>query len=437
MMKKVLRILTAVTFLLTSFTGTLWAQRIDIDVVGGKALFPIAIAPFKSPDNKQDSSRAPQDLRNTISQDLTFTGLFKILDSASYLEDLSAESISSNKIDFQSWSVIGAQGLVTGIFRAQGKQVILEVRLFDVTQGQFLVGRRYVGDQETIRRIAHKASNLIYSALTGEEGIFETKIAFVKNESVQKELYLMDYDGYNAKRFSFHGSISLSPEWSPNGGAITFTSYKNGRGCLYLKEYASRQEKLISQYPDLNVTAAWAPDAKEIALTLSKDGNPEIYLIGLDGKVTRRLTNNWGIDVSPVWSPDGQKIAFVSDRSGSPQVFTMNRDGSQIQRITYNGNYNSDPDWSPRGDKIVYSSRRGGGFQVCTMNPDGSQDIQLTWEGNNECPKWSPNGRHITFMSSRAGGKQIYSMLADGTIVRQLTTSGTNNSPDWSPQLPY
>lgn len=436
-MKKTLVTLMAGIIFAASLDAAAWASRIDVDVVGGAALFPIAIVPFKNLDEKPETATTSRSVEQTITQDLTFSGLFKVLDPAGFLDDPAAAGGTSDKINFAAWTTIGAQGLLTGTCRNQGKQIVLEVRLFDVQMGQFLVGRRYVGELATLRQIGHKISNLIYAALTGEEGIFETKIVYVAEEASQKELYCMDYDGYNPKRFSFHGSMSLTPEWAPDGSSILFTSYKTGRGQLYTKNYLSREERMICQYPDLNISAAWSPDGREIAITLSKDGNPEIYLLNPEGKVVRRLTLNPGIDVSPTYSPDGQKIAFVSNRAGTPQVFVMNRDGGDVQRITFEGNYNADPDWSPRGDRIAYSSRRKGAFQVCTIAPDGSQDIQLTWEGNNECPKWSPNGRSITFMSTRTGGKQIVSMLANGTLVRQLTSRGINYSPDWSPQLTH
>ncbi|MBW1679326.1 MAG: Tol-Pal system beta propeller repeat protein TolB [Deltaproteobacteria bacterium] len=435
-MKISLTKLIGLAFFIFILPGTT-SGKIYLDIDQARALFPIAIVEFKNLDGKQDIFNVSKNMEKIISQDLDFTGLFKILDPGSFLENPQTSEITGMEINFRNWSVIGAQGLVKGGFTRKGKQIIIEARLFDVQPGRFLTGRRYIGSEETLRRIAHKFANQIYATLTGERGIFDTKIAYISEDNGKKEVYLMDFDGYNEKRFSYHGSIAISPEWSPDGNWIAFTSYKGGNPSLYIKNYLSREETVVSQYPDLNIAAAWSPDGEEIALTLSKDGNPEIYLIDKAGQSLQRLTKNWAIDVSSTWSPDGKRIAFVSNRSGSPQIYIMDRNGTNIRRLTFQGNYNTEPDWSPRGDMIAFSSLRGSGFQICIIKPDGTGDSQLTQSGNNESPKWSPDGRHIVFCSTRSGGKQIFTMMANGTGIKQLTRKRRNYSPDWSPHLSH
>jgi len=439
-MKILFKIILNLFFYIFVFAGTGLTQdsgRTYIPVWPPKAVYPIAVVEFKNLDGKPDLNNTSKQMAEIISNDLDFTGLFKILDPASFLENPQRSGITEQDIDFQSWSVIGAQSLVKGGFSQTGNQITIEARLFDVNPPRFRVGRRYIGTKETIRKIAHKFSNEIYSALTGEPGIFETQIAFVKAENKQKEVYTMDYDGYNERRFSYHGTITLSPRWSPDGNLIAFTSYKGGSPNLIIKDLITRKEYVASPYrQDLNISPSWSPDGNEIALTLKKDGNPEIYAMDRQGKAVRRLTKDRGIDVSPSWSPDGQKIAFVSSRAGTPQIYTMDRFGGNIQRITFEGKYNSEPDWSPRGDKLVYSCQMGNDFQIFTINPDATGNIQLTWEGSNESPKWSPDGLHIVFSSTRMGGKNLYVMLANGTNVKKVTKRGTNYSPSWSPSLP-
>lgn len=435
-MRILFKIISTVFVVILLVAGSGIAQdsgRVTVSVWPPKAVYPIAIVDFKNLDGKPDINNVSKQMAQIISSDLEFTGLFKILDPASFLENPQQSGITEKDIDFQSWSTIGAQSLVKGGFTQNGNEIILEGRLFDVDPPSFRIGRRYSGTKDTLRKIAHKFSNQIYQALTGEPGIFETQIAFAKSEGRQKEIYTVDFDGYNARRFSYHGSITLSPRWSPDGNWIAFTSYRGRTSNLILKDVLTRKEYVASPFPnDLNLSPAWSPDGTAIALTLKKDGNPEIYVMDRHGKSVQRLTHDRGIDVSPTWSPDGTKIAFTSSRGGSPQIYTMDRNGGNAKRITFEGTYNSEPDWSPRGDKIVYSAQ----FQIWTINPDGTGNIQLTWEGTNESPKWSPDGLHIVFTSTRAGGKNVFSMLANGTNVKQITRGESTTCPSWSPSLP-
>ena len=161
--------------------------KIYLDINQARALFPIAVAEFKNLGGEQDPRGVSKSMAKIISQDLEFTGLFSILHPDSFLEDPQTSGITTNEINFKSWSVIGAQGIVKGGFSRQGDKIIIEARLFDVQQQRFLTGRRYVGTEETLRRICHKFANQIYATLTGEQGIFETKIAFVNDEKSKKE----------------------------------------------------------------------------------------------------------------------------------------------------------------------------------------------------------------------------------------------------------
>jgi TolB protein len=87
--------------------------------------------------------------------------------------------------------------------------------LFDVIKGSFIAGKRYFGNPDDLRLISHKFSDEVMYRLTGQKGIFLTKIAFVSDRSGKKEIYLMDYDGHNLTPVTNHRSITLSPAWSP------------------------------------------------------------------------------------------------------------------------------------------------------------------------------------------------------------------------------
>ncbi|OGU15691.1 MAG: Tol-Pal system beta propeller repeat protein TolB [Geobacteraceae bacterium GWC2_53_11] len=344
-------------------------------------------------------------------------------------------ALSLLDIDFAPWLRTGSDLLVSGEFSLKDGRLTIEFRLFDVINRKLLTSKRYLGTAKELRRFSHSFSDEILRVITGEKGAFTTRIAYVSTQTGNKEIYIMDWDGYNPANLTKNGSINLNPDYSPDGREIIFTSYKHGNPDLYRRSLTHPAEVAVSSRKGLNITGSWSPDGSKIALSLSKDGDAEIYTLEKDGSHPVRLTVNPALDLYPTWSPDGKQLAFVSDRLGKPQIFIMNADGGNVRRLTTTGNYNVNPRWSPKGDKIAYSRMTDGGFNIFTIATDGSSDTQLTTEGNNENPSWSADGRFICFSSKRSSGNGVYVMRADGTGQTNMTQGkGVYFQPSWSLQ---
>jgi TolB protein len=417
-------------FLLILFvTATASADQnyIEVTAPGNRAL-QLAIASPVALSGSGDSKTAAE-LAELFRFDLTLAGPFTVQE-AQVSEGKSG--IRSGDFDFTPWKSVGAELLLKSGYTISGTTLVLECRLYDVTKGTEVTAKRYTGSLKDMRRMGHTFSDEIMRVMTGERSPFSGKIAFVSTATGNKEIYLMDYDGFNVQRLTGNRSINLNPDFSPSGREIVYTSYKKRNPDLYRRELFTGAEARISSSRGINIGGAWAPDGNRIALATSRDGHAQIYVISKDGKLLARLTRNPAIDVSPAWSPDGSHLAFVSDRLGKPQVFTMDADGKNVRRLTTSGAYNVSPRWSPKGDSIVYC-RQQGGFQIHTINPDGTGDTQITSEGSNEHPRWSPDGRFITFSSTRGGREAIYVMRADGTgQVRVSRGKGRDSQPTWT-----
>ena len=251
------------------------------------------------------------DFDQSLSEVLEMSGLFSMVAPASFLSDARKVGLSSSQVDFGQWRLLGADVVVKGVCRLQNGSLVVEARLFDIAHRRLLTGRRYIGEQKDVRRMAHRFADQILKSLTGEEGPFSSRIAYINNISGHKELYLMDVDGRNAVRLTNHRSIVLNPDFSPTGKELLFTSYRAGNPDLYRKEIYSGREARVSSRQGLNIAGRFRPDGREIALTLSKDGNSDLHLLGTDGSHHKQLTDHWSIDVDPSWSPAGDKLAFV------------------------------------------------------------------------------------------------------------------------------
>ncbi len=424
------KILFAV-FLILLVPSMSFARRSFPATHGGKQP-SMAIAEVRCLGGEQDG-RIAREIEDVMKFDLSLSGSVRIV---TRLPKENAGGIRPGEFDFIPWRNVGAALLLKAGYVIEGDSIMAEFRMYEVSSEKPLLAQVFTGKRKFVRKMAHAFADEIMRALTGEKGPFAGSIVFVSMRTGNKEVYIMDYDGFNVKRITRNGSINLNPSFSPDAHKIIFTSYKKGNPDLYQRKIFSGEETRISSRTGLNVTGAWAPHGDRIALAMSKDGNSEIYLINRNGRELARITNDDSIDISPSWSPDGSQIAFVSDREGSPQVYIMNANGTGVRRLTKTGSYNVGPSWSPDGDRILFCRRESNGFQIYAIDPDGTDETRLTTEGRNEYPHWSPDGRFITFTSNRDGKESIYIMRADGTCQTKVSrTKGDDSQPVWSPRL--
>ena len=394
---------------------------------------PLAIPLFKNVNETAEEKQLSEQAAAFLSDTLDFTGYFKILDRSSFLFDPERSGVTLATINFQNWTVVGAELLITGFYEARNDRISIELRLFDTFKARRVIGKKYTGTKANQRSILLRFCGDVINYLTGHRGVFGSEIAFVSNGTGNKEIYACAFDGYNPRRVTNNNAITLFPAWSSDGKWMAFTSYKAGNPDLYIRNLEQGRETKISKQ-GINITPAWSPRKFELAATLSFSGDQEIYLLTGSGKIIKRLTESRGIDVTPSWSPDGKQFAFVSNRSGSAQIYIKDLASGKVRRLTYEGRKNTQPSWSPRGDKIAYTSEGNGGHDIFVIGTDGLNPVQLNYESrDNEAASWSPDGSLIAFSSNRDGPTRIYVMTAYGTDQRRLLVlAGEQTNPKWS-----
>ena len=396
---------------------------------------PIAIAPFHDLDPSKGRSDLGGVISAVLTSDLRATGLFRVLDPASFLVD--GPIRDPGRIDFRAWVLIGAEVLVQGSFRADDRSVMLHAQIFDVHQGKAVSAKRYRGSPENVRAMAHDFANAVLEQFTGEPGAFDSKIAFVHDGTGKKELYLVDWDGRGLRRLTRNESLNLLPRWSPDARSLLFTSYQGGKPGLYRLEMDTLKETRIPSKGTMNLGGSFSPDGEWIVFSSNREGKSDIFRCRIDGSEVTRLTRGWATNVSPRWSPDGEKILFVSDRSGHPDLHIMDAHGGGVRRLTYEGKYNSSPAWSPKGDRIAYVSRwEDGRFHIHGVDADGTNMRALTYgAGNDEDPSWSPDGRFVVYASTRGEKTDLYVVSAHGGAPIRITElAGSETTPSWSPK---
>jgi TolB protein len=391
--------------------------HIDISSPGIRKM-PIGIQEFSGPSGKEIS--------DITKNDLDYTGLFAFIDRSAYIET------PLQPFNPKNWTPLGVEAVVKGSV-VESKELVVKVSLYDVFEGKEWLRKEYKAGKELIRPLSHAIANDVYQVLTGEEGIFRSKIAFVGEDRGKKFIYFMDWDGNRIVKTGLIGDIMLSPHWSKDGAKLVYSAERNRQWGIYLLDFMSMRERKVFSSKGTNIAGDFMPGGSEFTVSSSKDGTPALYRMNLTNNKITKLTSSYGIEVSPAVSPDSKYVAFVSDRGGNPQIYKMRSDGSDVRRITFEGSYNTSPSWSPRGDKIVFVGRRGAN-QIFIVNPDGTGLTQLTSQGNNEDPSFSPDGRFITFSSDRDGVKGIYIMRANGESQKRITPRNLRAlHPRWAP----
>lgn len=396
--------------------------RVEVSGVGLTQL-PIAIAPFRG------EAQAPQKIGAIVKADLERSGMFRAVDATSLVAD------ENTRPDLASWRQKGADAMVTGSVSplADGRFDV-RLRLWDIVRGADLGGQSYTVSKADLRLSAHRISDFVYEKLTGEKGIFSTRIAYVTKAAQRYNLWVADSDGEGAQSALASAEPIISPSWSPSGSQLAYVSFESRKPVIYSHDVATGKRRLLANFRGSNSAPAWSPDGKQLVATLSRDGGSQIFALSLSGGDPKRLTQSSSIDTEPAYSPDGKYVYFVSDRGGAPQIYRMSPGGGNPERVTFTGSYNISPAVSPDGRWLAYVSRVGGAFKLHVMELAGGAVTAITDTTADESPSFAPNSRLIVYATQQQGKEALMTTTLDGKIKARLSgISGDIREPDWGP----
>ena len=420
------RVSSALAFLLLAALPSLSSAALTIEIIGtGANQFPIAVAPFRT------ETGAPQPLTPVIGADLARSGVFKLVDAGG----VTPAPYEPQDLNYGTWRARGADAIVIGsVTPTSDGRFEVRFRLMDVAKQTQLAGYAYTASAAQLRHTAHKIADVVYETLTGDKGVFSTRIIYVVKQAKRYELQVADADGYGAQTILGSNEPIISPAWSPDGTQIAYVSFEQKKPVVYVQSLQTGQRRALANFFGSNSAPAWSPDGRRLAVVLTKDGGSQIYLLNVDGSGVTRLTRSSAIDTEPNFSPDGQLLIFTSDRGGSPQIYGMPATGGDARRLTFEGTYNVSPRFSPDGKSFTFIQRNGARFNVAVQDL-ATRQVQVLTDGSvDESPTFSPNGRMILYASSQGGRGILSAVSSDGRVKQRLTAdNGDVREPAWGP----
>ena len=421
------RLRCALSFLLLAFLPVFAAHaQLTIEIVGGAGTaIPIAIVPFESESNY------PLGITGIVGADLTRSGLFKLVDYAG----VSPRPTRAEDIQPAVWRARNADAVVAGSMRplSDGR---VEVRfgLVDVVKQTVLVTMSYTVTPQQFRVTAHKIADIIYEKLTGDPGIFSTRIAYITKQGPRYQLLVADADGADPQTIVTSNEPLLSPKWSPDGSRLAYVSFENKKPVVYVQSLATGQRMAVANFRGSNSSPAWSPDGRRLAVTLTKDGSSQIYIVSADGGSAARLLTSSGIDTEAAFTPDGGAILFTSDRGGTPQIYRASVNGGGAERLTFDGDYNVSARPLPDGKGFAFVHRAANRYQIALMDY-ATRQVQVLTDGPDDLsPSVAPNSKLIIYANEGGGRGILAAVSSDGRVKQRLVAPSADvREPAWGP----
>ena len=394
--------------------------RVEIRGVGGTQI-PIALGRFR------DEDRQPQSISAVVRADLERSGVFKVVDAPAPADENGLPDYNTLRSRGADWVVGGSAS------RLADGRVDVRFRLWDVVKGADQGGQSEPTQPADLRLAAHHISDLVYQKVTGEKGVFSTRIAYVTKGGGKFTLRIADADGAGIVPALIDNEPIISPAWSPDGSELAFVTFHDKKAKVVIRNVRTGASREVAAFRGSNSVPAFSPDGRTLAVTLSKEGGSHVFLIDRNGGNPRRVTESTGIDTEARFSPDGASLYFVSDRGGGPQIYRQPVSGGGATRVTYNGSYNISPAISPDGKQLAYINR-GDGFKLMVMNLATGDVNSVSDTNDDESPSFAPNGRYIIY-ATKAGGRDVLMVTTtDGKFKSTLVESGLDiREPVWGP----
>lgn len=390
----------------------------------------LAVANFKS-----ENLQLGKDINNVMANNFRLSGHLNTLKP----KDMPNQPFRSNQIIYSAWDKQDAEYIVFGeITKAGRNKYQMNISVADVLSKKIRDSKIFKFKKKYTRDFAHYISDYVYKQITGLDGSFSTKIAYVKRTTVRNkkryQLIIADADGARERTIVTSDEPLSSPAWSPDASKIAYVSFEYGYPYIFVQDIKKGKRKVITNYRGINSSPSWSPDGKTLAVVLSQGANADVFLIDLEEKSYTRVTSNSEIDTEPSWSKDGSKLLFTSDRTGRPQIYEYDIKSGSIKHLIRNNSYSARASYTHNNKDVVMINIVSRRYAVVLYNLASGKVTQISKTGLDDSPSVSPDGNRVIYSTKIGSRNRLAIASVDlGNGVYLNSERGDITSVAWSP----
>jgi TolB protein len=428
-------------------------EEIFVQLSSEVELMPIFVSQVEAAESTLPAGY-PESIRQVLLFDVNHNGMTRALSAkeVSGFSSLANQNQFASGVDFAALKKDGI--LYLAKLKIAGNELVAKIVSVNAQTANTIDHIYLTGELAKDRLKVHQLADSIHKLLFGKPGIASCKILYTVKKKIDRpkqepkwvsEVFMSDYDGYNARQLTHDGSLCTHPLFIPskNGTKFLYVSYKIGQPKIYIGSCLDDKVSRASALRANQVTPAINQQGTMIAFSSDVTGTADIFLQPLtqDAKPRQIFTAKAAANASPAFSPDGTKIAFVSNKDGSPKIYVMKipAEGTKLKDIkldliTRRSRENSAPSWSPDGKKIAYCARSGSPErQIWVYDFETKTERQLTQgSADKENPSWASDSLHLLFNAKDSHGTDIFLInLNQPDAVKITTGPNAKYFPSW------